>query len=370
MTGESNESILPSQFVSYIRPTVGVDQMSVSPGLTTAVGPHCHFVFALGAVAQRMILARLEARAAVGLRPASSGTWAEWGDSVRSSRAVCSRCQAGTRRRLHRFRAPVRSSRPSGTGRSSGTRRPGSRTARRSTRCCRCSRPLRMHSLPCTRRCHRCRRAASRSPHPGSRLPPRRLRALRWLDCSSRIRSRAPSPRGWPSPATRTHLSSCSTSVNNCNMATPAAPAPATPRHAKETAENAGVPGSRVSQERLPRGGPSSEPIRKHGRQRRVEQSPPRSGRVVKQTFPGAGGGGRATAAASLSHPSPPSPGPRPRLTVPMTRSLEPDVSVVNCFGEPQAGTERAGGVGGGGWPPPARSVPACGVVRAYGRRD
>src|SRR5580700_3646000 len=47
ITGESSESIVPSQFVSYMRPTVGVDQRSVSFGLVVAVGPHCHFTFAL-----------------------------------------------------------------------------------------------------------------------------------------------------------------------------------------------------------------------------------------------------------------------------------------------------------------------------------
>jgi hypothetical protein len=42
--GESFRSILPSQLVSYIRPTVGVDQTSVPVG---SVWPHVHFTFAL-----------------------------------------------------------------------------------------------------------------------------------------------------------------------------------------------------------------------------------------------------------------------------------------------------------------------------------
>ena len=46
MTGESTLSILPSQFVSYIRPTVGVDHTSVWFGSVTAVGPHDHLTIA------------------------------------------------------------------------------------------------------------------------------------------------------------------------------------------------------------------------------------------------------------------------------------------------------------------------------------
>jgi hypothetical protein len=41
--GESRLSILPSQFVSYMRPTVGVDHTSVWFGSVVAVGPHVHF---------------------------------------------------------------------------------------------------------------------------------------------------------------------------------------------------------------------------------------------------------------------------------------------------------------------------------------
>src|ERR1700679_4292220 len=47
MTGESRLSILPSQFVSYMRPTVGVDHTSVSSGLVCAVGPQVHFTTGL-----------------------------------------------------------------------------------------------------------------------------------------------------------------------------------------------------------------------------------------------------------------------------------------------------------------------------------
>src|ERR1700722_11731992 len=46
-TGESSVSILASQVVAYMRPTVGVDHTSVSSGLVFAVGPHCHSTLAL-----------------------------------------------------------------------------------------------------------------------------------------------------------------------------------------------------------------------------------------------------------------------------------------------------------------------------------
>src|ERR1700722_13732215 len=46
-TGESSVSILPSQFVSYMRPTVGVDHTSVRVGSVVPTGPHCHSTLAL-----------------------------------------------------------------------------------------------------------------------------------------------------------------------------------------------------------------------------------------------------------------------------------------------------------------------------------
>src|SRR5512143_190150 len=46
-TGESSESILPSQLLSCTRPTVGVAQMSVRLGNWVAVGPQVHFALAV-----------------------------------------------------------------------------------------------------------------------------------------------------------------------------------------------------------------------------------------------------------------------------------------------------------------------------------
>ena len=47
MTGESSESIFPSQFVSWMRPTVGVAHTSMSFVDVSAFAPHVHFVLAL-----------------------------------------------------------------------------------------------------------------------------------------------------------------------------------------------------------------------------------------------------------------------------------------------------------------------------------
>jgi hypothetical protein len=45
--GESLSSIFPSQLVSYMRPTVGVDHTSVESGNAVALGPHVHLMTAL-----------------------------------------------------------------------------------------------------------------------------------------------------------------------------------------------------------------------------------------------------------------------------------------------------------------------------------